>query len=173
MSEWLWPTLPKPSLVEPSLAKNHFGQLTRIGVSMFSANFHIWPPPHTPPPSSAGPPSAGSQNLAFFSLSRHNFLSFFFFSLLGVFAWNFGGARSARAMKCAHLEFSGCRKKSEILGGPAMCTFGSRAVVRSSRGPEAEILGGLAERGSGGGGSGGRGGNLGRTHENLEHTPHM
>ena len=30
---------------------------------------------------------------------------------LGVFSWNFGGVGSAGALKCARLEFSGCRVK--------------------------------------------------------------
>ena len=57
-------------------------------------------PPSTGPPSPdrplPDPPSAGSAGLPslFFSLSRHNFLSFF--PLLGVFSWNFGGVLKAR-----------------------------------------------------------------------------
>ena len=45
----------------------------------------------------------------FFSLSRHSFHSFL--PLLGVFSWNFGICGSAGALKCARLEFSGCRVK--------------------------------------------------------------
>ena len=37
----------------------------------------------------SGAPRGGAQNFALFSLSRHNFLSFF--SLLGILSWNFGG----------------------------------------------------------------------------------
>ena len=45
----------------------------------------------------------------FFSLSRHSFHSFL--PLLLLLSWNFGGVRSAGALKCARMEFSGCRVK--------------------------------------------------------------
>ena len=49
----------------------------------------------------------GAQNFALFlSLSLRKIRSFL--PSLGVFSWNFGGV-SARALKCARLEFSGCR----------------------------------------------------------------
>ena len=81
----------------------------------------------------------GAQNFAlFFSLSRHNFLSFF--SLLGVFSWNFGGFFcSAGALKCARLEFSGCRVRA-----PAARSGGAAGVSHDSpRTPNVHISGHL------------------------------
>ena len=64
----------------------------------------------SPRPSSAGPPFPWTaQNFAlFFSLSHR--ISFFLLSL-EVFSLNFGGVLKAGALKCARLEFSGCRVK--------------------------------------------------------------
>ena len=61
--------------------------------------------PGTP---SAGPPSAGPPKISrfFFPLPLPFSL---FFSLSGVFSWKFGGVWSAGTLKCARLEFSGCR----------------------------------------------------------------
>ena len=42
-----------------------------------------------------GPKGGGPKFRSFFSLSRHNFLSFF--TLLGVLSWNFGGVFEALA----------------------------------------------------------------------------
>ena len=51
----------------------------------------------------------GPKFRAFFSLSRRKIRSFL--PSLGVFWWNFGGVLSVGALKCARLEFSGCRVK--------------------------------------------------------------
>ena len=51
----------------------------------------------------------GPKFRAFFSLSRRKIRSFL--PSLGVLSWNFGGVCCAGALKCAHLEFSGCRVK--------------------------------------------------------------
>ena len=53
-----------------------------------------------------GPRRVGAQNFALFSRSRHNLNSFFL--LVGVFSWN-SGVLKRQALKCARLEFSGCR----------------------------------------------------------------
>ena len=47
-------------------------------------------------PEGVGPEGWGAQNFALFSLSRHNFLSFFF--LLGVFSWNSSGFSEGRTL---------------------------------------------------------------------------
>ena len=71
------------------------------------------PPSPGPPPDS--PPPDRPKFRAFFSISRHNVLSFF--PLLGVFTWNFGGVFEGR--------------------GPQMCTFGlSGCRVKHQRGPD-------------------------------------
>ena len=56
-----------------------------------------------------GPKVGGPKMSRFFNLSRHNFQQFF--SLLGVFSWNFGGVWGAGTLKCARMEFPGCRVK--------------------------------------------------------------
>ena len=79
-------------------------------------------------PQRVGPRRVGGPKFrAFFSLSRHNFLSFF--SLLGVFSWNFGGVFEAQAgaLKCARLEFSGCRVRA-----PAGRSGGAAGVPHDS-----------------------------------------
>ena len=64
-------------------------------------------PPDPPPnPPSAEPPSTEPPKISLF---------FFFFPLLGVFSWNFGGVLKRRALKCPRLEFSGCRVKPRRL----------------------------------------------------------
>ena len=90
-----------------------------------------WRPRRVEAPKSAGP----KISWFFFPLPPQNFVLFF---LSGVFSWNFGGVLKTKTLKCARLEFSGCRvkprrptppkfhektperrEKSEILGGPA------------------------------------------------------
>ena len=46
---------------------------------------------------------------------------------LGVFSWNFGGVWSAGALKCARLEFSGCRVRA-----PAARSVGAAGVSHDS-----------------------------------------
>ena len=76
------------------------------------------PPLHRTPPST-GPPSGPlcrtAQNFALFSLSRHNFHSFF--SLLGVLSWNFGGVFEGWDPQMCMFELSGCRGKFRRLRG--------------------------------------------------------
>ena len=77
-------------------------------------------PPRTEPspgPPSPGPPSAGPPKMSrFFPLSRHIFLSFF--PLLGVFSLNFGGVRSAGALKSARLAKVGDARPSTTSATP-------------------------------------------------------
>ena len=81
-------------------------------------------------PNGGGPNGGGPKFRAFFPSPATVFI---LFSLFWSFSWNFGGVQSTGALKCARLEFSGCRvrapaarsggrereKKSENLGGPA------------------------------------------------------
>ena len=60
-------------------------------------------------PKGGGPEGWGAQNFALFSLSRRKIRSFP--PSLGVFSWNFGGVFEGGTLKCARLEFSGCRVK--------------------------------------------------------------
>ena len=64
----------------------------------------VWGPPRVGSPNGGGPKIS-----RFFSLSRHSLL--FFPSLVSLFRGIFGGVWSAGALKCARLEFSGCRVK--------------------------------------------------------------
>ena len=62
-------------------------------------------------PEGWGPEGWGAQNFAlFFPSPAHKIRSFL--PSLGVFSWNFGGVSSAGALKCARLEFSGCRVRA-------------------------------------------------------------
>ena len=63
-------------------------------------------------PKGGGPKGGGPKFRTFFPLP--------FFA--GFFSWNFGGVESARTLKSARLEFSGCRVKpggSKAAGTPA------------------------------------------------------
>ena len=109
-------------------------------------------------PRRVGPRRVGARNFAlFFSLSRHSFL--FFFPSLLVFFVEFWWCLKHR-LKCARLEFSGCRVRAPAARFPREDT--QRDTERAKRWRErekkSEILGGPAEGGgSGGGGSGGGG----------------
>ena len=56
---------------------------------------------------------------------------FVHFPLLGVFSWNFGGVLDAGALKCAGLEFSGCRVKPRVF----LWSKGGQAPPSSQRHP--------------------------------------
>ena len=115
-----------------------------------------------------------AQNFAFFfSLSRHNFLSFF--SLLEVLAWNFGGVFEAPEPESPNVHISGSRPSK------TPPKFHERKLWRE-REQKREILGGFgggAVRRRGGPAEGGPGEhpNLGQTHNNTQqhtdtHTTH-
>ena len=98
----VWPSQvwPIASLAERILAQNNI--LGQIDPDWW-ANFCLW----LMWDCRADCPSAGTalprtaQKFALFSLSRHNFHSFF--PLLGVFSRNFGGVLKVRPFKCARL----------------------------------------------------------------------
>ena len=74
-------------------------------------DFFSFPPLHrTPPPRDPIPLDRPKLRVFFFDPSPAPIFRFFF-SSLGVFSWNFGGVWSAGTLKCARLEFSGCRVK--------------------------------------------------------------
>ena len=57
-----------------------------------------------------GGPKGGGPKISRFFCSLPPEISFFLLSL-GVFSWNFGGVLKTGTLKCARLEFSGCRVK--------------------------------------------------------------
>ena len=62
-------------------------------------------------PKGGGPEGWGARNFAlFFPSPATKFV--LFFPLLVVLSWNFGGVQSAGTLKCARLEFSGCRVRA-------------------------------------------------------------
>ena len=70
--------------------------------------------PRSGGPKGGGPKGGGPTFRAFFSLSRHNFLSFLL--SLGVFSWNFGGVFERRDPQMCTFGLSDCRVKTRRLG---------------------------------------------------------
>ena len=58
-----------------------------------------------------GAPKGGGAKISRFFPFPATIFFLSFFSLFGVLPWNFGGVRSAGALKCSRLEFSVCRVK--------------------------------------------------------------
>ena len=78
-------------------------------------------------PEGWGPEGWGAQNFALFcSLSRRKIRSFL--PSLGVFSLNFGGVLKTKTLKCARLEFSGCRVRA-----PAARSGGAAGVSHDSQ----------------------------------------
>ena len=92
----VWPNYlwTKPSLVKPTF----LAKITRISVLVFllcSANVGIaGTPPSLPSPQAPGLLPAGPPKFFPYPTPHHNF--HFFFPLLGVFSWNFGGVFEGR-----------------------------------------------------------------------------
>ena len=63
----------------------------------------------------------------------------FFFLSLGVLAWNFGGVRSAGALKCARLEFSGCRVRAPAAPPSSVVRMVGSQVVANTMGRAAML----------------------------------
>ena len=99
-----------------------------------------------------GAPKGGGPKISRFFFPPPPQFSFYFLSL-GVLSWNFGGVRSAGALICARLEFSGCRVRAPAArsGGAAgvshdcpraqMCTFQGPGLQKhqqknSTKGPQ-------------------------------------
>ena len=68
----------------------------------------------------------GTKFRAFFSISRPHFV---LFSLSGVFSWNLVVCLKAGTLKCARLEFSGCRVKPRRRA--QTCAFQGPGVSRT------------------------------------------
>ena len=76
-------------------------------------------------PEGWGPEGWGAQNFALFFPLPPPFRSFCVYP--GVCSWNFGGVGSAGTLKCARLEFSGCRVRA-----PAARSGGAAGVSHDS-----------------------------------------
>ena len=93
---------------------------------------------------------------AFFSLSCRK-ISFFSY-LSGVFSWNFGGVLKTKTLKCARVEFSGCRVRApEARSGGAAgvshdspraqtCTFEGLGLQNTTKIPRENTREGRKER---------------------------
>ena len=82
----------------------------------------VWCGPPSPGPLLPGPPSPEPPKISrFFSLSRHNFHSFF--PLLGVFSWNFGGVLKHQDPEKCTFGLSGCRVRPRRLWDFGVTTF--------------------------------------------------
>ena len=85
-------------------------------------------------PKCRGPEGGRGQNFTNFSLSRHYFHSFFLSwrSFCGI-----GGVSESRDLKCARLEFLGCRvkprPKSARVSHDSPCTFQGPGLQRHKR----------------------------------------